>query len=75
MISSQRLFLQTGDMMTLRSRLTSVRSKQAARMLLATLLGLSSSSMLFSTARADNWPQWRGPKNDGVSTEKNIATE
>lgn len=31
--------------------------------------------MLFSTARADNWPQWRGPKNDGVSTEKNIATE
>ncbi len=75
MISSQRLFPQTGDMMTLRSRLTSVRSKHAARMLLATLLGLSSSTMLFSTAKADNWPQWRGPKNDGVSTEKNIATE
>ncbi|MFM7931611.1 MAG: hypothetical protein ACKO9Q_28215 [Pirellula sp.] len=28
-----------------------------------------------SGAMADNWPQWRGPKNDGVSTEKNIATQ
>jgi outer membrane protein assembly factor BamB len=26
-------------------------------------------------AFADNWPQWRGPKNDGISTEKNIPTE
>ncbi len=26
-------------------------------------------------ARADNWPQWRGPKNDGLSSEKNIPTE
>jgi outer membrane protein assembly factor BamB len=26
-------------------------------------------------APADNWPQWRGPKNDGVSTEKNIPAE
>lgn len=26
-------------------------------------------------ALADNWPQWRGPKNDGHSAEKNIPTE
>ena len=26
-------------------------------------------------ASADNWPQWRGPKNDGHSAEKNIPTE
>jgi hypothetical protein len=26
-------------------------------------------------AKADNWPQWRGPKNDGHSAEKNIPTE
>lgn len=26
-------------------------------------------------ASADNWPQWRGPKGDGQSTEKNIPTE
>ena len=26
-------------------------------------------------AHADNWPQWRGPKNDGISNEKNIPTE
>lgn len=26
-------------------------------------------------ASADNWPQWRGIKNDGHSAEKNLATE
>ncbi len=26
-------------------------------------------------AAAENWPQWRGPKNDGVSAEKNVPTE
>jgi outer membrane protein assembly factor BamB len=24
---------------------------------------------------SSNWPQWRGPKNDGVSTEKGLPTE
>jgi outer membrane protein assembly factor BamB len=24
---------------------------------------------------ADNWPQWRGPANDGVCTEKNLPAE
>ncbi|HEY1186354.1 MAG TPA: PQQ-binding-like beta-propeller repeat protein [Gemmata sp.] len=28
-----------------------------------------------TTASADNWPQWRGPKNDGVSAEKGLPTE
>jgi outer membrane protein assembly factor BamB len=26
-------------------------------------------------ACADNWPQWRGPRNDGISQEKNIPVE
>lgn len=26
-------------------------------------------------ASADNWPQWRGPKNDGVSAERNLPTD
>jgi outer membrane protein assembly factor BamB len=26
-------------------------------------------------ARADNWPQWRGPHNDGVSGEQNLPAE
>ena len=30
---------------------------------------------LAPAALADNWPQWRGPKNDGHSTEKNLPTE
>ena len=31
--------------------------------------------VLVGSARADNWPQWRGPNNDGVSTEKNLPTK
>lgn len=27
-----------------------------------------------STAAADDWPHWRGPKRDGVSAEKNLPT-
>ncbi len=30
---------------------------------------------LASPAPADNWPQWRGPKNDGHSAEKNLPAE
>ncbi len=30
---------------------------------------------LASPALADNWPQWRGPKNDGHSAEKGIPAE
>ncbi len=26
-------------------------------------------------ARAENWPQWRGPTNDGICTETNLPTE
>jgi len=32
-------------------------------------------ALMASAARADNWPQWRGPTHDGISTEKGIATE
>lgn len=28
-----------------------------------------------SVARAENWPQWRGPKNDGVSSETKLVSE
>jgi outer membrane protein assembly factor BamB len=35
--------------------------------------GLSLSAL--SAAFADNWPQWRGPANDGVSKEKNVPTK
>lgn len=31
--------------------------------------------VLSSAARAENWPQWRGPNNDGVSHETKLATE
>jgi outer membrane protein assembly factor BamB len=28
-----------------------------------------------AVARAENWPQWRGPSNDGISTETNLPAE
>jgi len=28
-----------------------------------------------SPAFAENWPQWRGPRNDGTSTEKNLPSD
>lgn len=30
---------------------------------------------LGTVVQADNWPQWRGPANDGISAEKNIPTK
>jgi outer membrane protein assembly factor BamB len=30
---------------------------------------------LTAVARADNWPQWRGPENDGICKETNLPTE
>src|SRR5205814_859259 len=41
------------------------------RLLLAAALGLLSAAPLF----ADNWPQWRGPKNDGHSAETGLPAE
>ena len=31
--------------------------------------------VLFVVARADNWPQWRGPNLNGVSNEKNLPVK
>jgi outer membrane protein assembly factor BamB len=41
------------------------------------ILGLSllAGCLLVPSARADNWPSWRGPTQDGVSKETNIPTE
>jgi outer membrane protein assembly factor BamB len=33
------------------------------------------STLSLCPAFADNWPQWRGPKNDGHSTEKGLVAE
>ena len=41
------------------------------RLLAAFSLGL----ILLGSARADNWPQWRGPANDGICNEKNLPIE
>jgi outer membrane protein assembly factor BamB len=37
---------------------------------LITLLAL----LIVSSARAEDWPQWRGPRLDGTSTETNVPT-
>src|SRR5258708_6226525 len=28
-----------------------------------------------ASARAENWPAWRGPRGDGTSSEENVPTE
>src|SRR5262245_34147806 len=33
------------------------------------------SLVLAGQSRADNWPQWRGPNNDGVCKEKGLPAE
>ena len=38
----------------------------------ATIVSLLLLSLFFSAAQADNWPQWRGPAMNGISTEKNL---
>ncbi|MDA0835985.1 MAG: PQQ-binding-like beta-propeller repeat protein [Planctomycetota bacterium] len=38
---------------------------------LLVILSLSTTSSLY----AENWPNWRGPKNNGVSGEKNLPAE
>ncbi|MGZ8843333.1 MAG: outer membrane protein assembly factor BamB family protein [Pyrinomonadaceae bacterium] len=37
-----------------------------------TLLVITIVLLSFSSAYADNWPQWRGPSLNGISTEKNL---
>jgi outer membrane protein assembly factor BamB len=40
------------------------------------LLALSASRLTSSNAAtSSNWPQWRGPDSQGISTEKNLPTE
>ena len=39
------------------------------------LIKFSLAMMLAASARAENWPQWRGPYFNGSSTEKNLPAE
>lgn len=41
--------------------------RTAALMIAATMLG--------EVSYAENWPQWRGPRSDGISIEKSIPTQ
>jgi outer membrane protein assembly factor BamB len=38
-------------------------------------LALATAVVAAPAARAENWPQWRGPHNDGISTETDLPTE
>lgn len=42
------------------------------RIFLACLLCAIPFCLFVGLARADNWPQWRGPHYDGISAEKNL---
>ena len=52
--------------------LNNSRSVSRAGAVVVTLLSLMVSN---ETTRAENWPQWRGPKNNGISNETNTPTK
>lgn len=41
----------------------------------ATLMGFAAVSLFAAAGHADDWPQWRGPRRDGVSQEKGLLAE
>jgi outer membrane protein assembly factor BamB len=43
--------------------------------IIAPALTLSFVFILFCTAWAENWPQWRGPSGDGISRESNLPVK
>jgi outer membrane protein assembly factor BamB len=47
----------------------------AARWFGALGIALAGYAVSLSTVRAENWPQWRGPKNNGLSNETNMPTK
>src|SRR5512145_1427688 len=47
-----------------------MKAKLACLCLLGVLLWHFDADLLF--ARAENWPRWRGPRNNGTSTETNL---
>jgi outer membrane protein assembly factor BamB len=49
-----------------------VKPSSLSYRLLAALCFLSS---VGTVTRADNWPQWRGPENDGICKETNVPVE
>jgi len=46
-----------------------------ARRFSLSLASLALVACLISAARAENWPQWRGARLDGISREKNLPAE
>src|SRR5207245_619463 len=51
---------------------TPVKYCAAIRLILTSCCGIFFS---IAMAQADNWPQWRGPDNDGTCKETNLPTE
>src|SRR4051794_37847329 len=52
-----------------RRRTPAVKSHSASRLLALAMM------LLATPAFAENWPQWRGPENDGISKEKNLPAK
>jgi outer membrane protein assembly factor BamB len=51
------------------------KSCQAAGAAFFVFAMLSSVSVVVSTRAMDDWPQWRGPRRDGVSTERGLLKQ
>ena len=50
-------------------------SRRCSRPLTSWLMAAVGLIALMAPVRADNWPQWRGPGGQGVSTERALPLE
>ncbi len=67
----RRLLLQKDEACPLLFRHAGRKSIVTCRLVLCCCVIIA----LGTDLRAENWPQWRGPRNDGVSNEKNLAAQ
>jgi len=58
-----------------RSAFRSRRSEAFFVFALGSAIGLTSTALFAAETAAQNWPQWRGPQSDGVSTTAHPPTE
>src|SRR5206468_9032384 len=64
---------QAGEMLGLDTRSRIMRSKGFEGWLVAGFMALWIGATWAGSARADDWPQWLGPKRDGVWRETGIV--
>lgn len=56
-------------------KLMTLYNGQSSRWFNSVVVALVGLAVSINTVRGENWPQWRGPKNNGISNETNTPTK